>query len=86
MKKQLCFVCEDSSVIIGLILGVPTLPICKICRDKTLSFIRATGIPMTTDHPLIAELVEGTQLHGRGFWRYYDSYTTEGEDVFRVVN
>jgi hypothetical protein len=39
---------------------------------------------MTTEHLLIRELVENTRLDGRGFWRFYNSLTREGDLVFRL--
>jgi hypothetical protein len=84
MQKLLCFCCEESTHIEGLLFGVPTLPICRICRDMSLSFIKSCEIPMTTEHLLIRELVENTRLDGRGFWRFYNSLTREGDLVFRL--
>lgn len=40
---------------------------------------------MTTEHPMILELVENTLMDGRGFWRFYDYINCEGSPVLRVV-
>lgn len=84
MTPNLCTFC-GSRHSDGHLLNDSTLRICRVCRDRVLTWISRCDFLMTDAHPLIQELCEDSHYIISAAWSFYNSDTEENQHIIRVV-
>lgn len=70
MTPFACTFCE-SRIVTAFSFG--ELMICRVCRDRTLTWLNHLGVAMSAENPFIEELCVGSHHMESEWYRYYDS-------------
>jgi hypothetical protein len=72
MQRMRCFVCGSPHPA-GFILGRIDSPLCRSCRDITLTFLHSVGVEMTEANPFISDLCIESHVLESAWFEYYDN-------------
>lgn len=82
MHPCLCDYCEGKAI--GELFHRNGPRICRVCRDKVLTFLARTGIVMADTHPFVRELCVDSHYVPHAHWTYYNSDTQQLGVVIRL--